>query len=120
MFSIPSIEPKEVKDQSEKGELIILDIREPFEVEFTKVPNSINIPLSQFNNRVGEIMELRDKKVAVLCRSGSRSAQLTHYLRSQGFNQIFNVQGGILKWAEQVDPSLKKYAISGNQVIELS
>ncbi|RMG26351.1 MAG: rhodanese-like domain-containing protein [Methanobacteriota archaeon] len=119
MFSIPSIEPYEAKTKADKGELIILDIREPFETSFTSVEGTHNIPLSQLNHRIEEIMALKDKEVAILCRSGSRSAQLTHYLRMQGFNKVFNITGGILKWADQVDSSVRKYATSGEQIIEM-
>ncbi len=119
MFSVPTIEPVEANEKAKKGEIVILDIREPFEVEFTSVKGSHHIPLSQFNNRIKEIMDLKEKEVAILCRSGSRSAQLTQYLRMQGFNKVYNISGGILKWADQVDSSVRKYATAGNQIIEI-
>jgi len=52
----------------------------------------------------------RDKKVVVLCRSGIRSAQAIRMLEKQhGFDNLYNLKGGILAWADQIDPSIPKY-----------
>jgi rhodanese-related sulfurtransferase len=57
--------------------------------------------------RQGELDPARE--VVVLCRSGGRSAQVARYLERQGFSSVWNLAGGILAWAQQVDPSLTPY-----------
>jgi rhodanese-related sulfurtransferase len=64
---------------------------------------------------MGEIPEniekiATDKPVIIHCRSGARSGRIIHYLESQhGFNNLYNLKGGILAWADEIDPSVTKY-----------
>ncbi len=102
------IDPTQLKTMLDGGELfLLLDVREPHEVQICCLENSILIPLGQLPKRVGEL----DKSlpVVVYCRSGVRSAKAAGLLREGGFQDVKNLKGGILAWSDQVDPSVPKY-----------
>ncbi|MFL5539975.1 MAG: rhodanese-like domain-containing protein, partial [Longimicrobiaceae bacterium] len=65
------------------------------------------IPLGQLPERADEIDPADE--VVLQCRSGGRSAQALEYLRARGYPRLWNLAGGILAWADQVDPSIPKY-----------
>ncbi len=84
---------------------LLLDIREPYEREVSHI-DGIHIPMEQVIERLSEIPE--DIPVVVHCRSGVRSAAVTHALTNQyGFDNIHNLEGGIRAWADEIDPNLE-------------
>lgn len=91
-----------------KDEFVLLDVREQMELDMSSIPGVkvTHIPLGQLPQRFAELDKSRP--VAVMCRSGGRSAQATHFLRQQGYDAT-NVAGGILAWSAQIDPSVKQY-----------
>ena len=82
-------------------EAIIIDVRTPGEYRDGHIPGVVNIPLDELEKRIGEIP--KDKKVVLICRTGSRSAQGTRLLRSKGFNNVFNSTGGMSTWKGPVE-----------------
>lgn len=91
-----------------KDSFVLLDVREAHELEIASIPGAkpTHIPLGQIPTRFGELDKSRE--IAVMCRSGGRSAQATHFLRSKGYNAV-NVAGGILAWSARIDPSVPQY-----------
>jgi rhodanese-related sulfurtransferase len=89
------------------GDLVVLDVREPWELELARLEGTLDIPMNELPERLSEVP--KDKPVAVLCRSGARSLKVTQYLRANGYNLASNVTGGILAWAEAVDPAMTRY-----------
>ena len=82
------------------GELAIVDCREEAEHEATRVEGVPLIPMSEFLARVDELPD--DLPLAILCRSGSRSAQVADYLTAAGdHGEVANVDGGIIAWAAE-------------------
>jgi rhodanese-related sulfurtransferase len=80
------------------GELAIIDVREESEVEVTRVEGVPVIPMSELLASIDEIPS--DKPLAVLCRSGARSAQVADYLTANGeHGEVANIEGGIIAWA---------------------
>jgi len=101
------ITPRQLKDKMDAGEdFFLLDVRNPNEYEICEIGGTL-IPLPEFGQRFVEVP--KDKEVIVHCKMGGRSAKAVQFLRDQGYDNVFNVNGGILAWAEQVDPSLPKY-----------
>ncbi len=98
-------ELKAMKDANEDFQLI--DIREEHEFDICNIGGEL-IPM-------GDVMDSTDristeKKVVLHCRSGKRSASVIMALEQQyGFTNLYNLKGGILAWADEVDPSLNKY-----------
>ncbi|MCH7755384.1 molybdopterin-synthase adenylyltransferase MoeB [candidate division KSB1 bacterium] len=85
----------------------ILDVREPHEFEICRIPNSVLIPLAEVEKRVHELD--RSSEIVVHCKSGGRSAKAVKFLKEAGFEKVKNLKGGILAWADEVDPSVPKY-----------
>lgn len=106
--AMQTVTPTELKQELDSGkELFILDVREPHEYQICALPGSTLIPLGQIPARMGELDPSRD--IVVHCRSGARSAKAVEYLSQHGFPKVRNLTGGILAWADQVDPSVPKY-----------
>jgi adenylyltransferase/sulfurtransferase len=107
---LPEISVTELEERLDRGdELSLVDVREPQEREIADLPEvgQLRIPLGQLLNRVSEL-EL-DIPVILYCRSGSRSGWATQELRALGFENIWNLKGGLLAWKDDVDPSISAY-----------
>ena len=90
-----------------KESLFVLDVRNPNEFQICQIPGTIKLPLPELPQRFAELP--RDREIVVHCKSGMRSAKAIQFLKEQGFTKLVNLQGGILSWAEKVDPSMPKY-----------
>jgi len=89
-------------------DLQIIDVREPHEFEIARIPGGRLIPLRQVVARAAEIDASR--VTVVQCKGGVRSAQAIAALQQAGFEgTLINLQGGILAWSNDVDPSVPKY-----------
>ena len=92
-----NLSPEQFKEES-KGNKII-DVREGHEYKRGHIAGSVNIPLSQLSQRMGEIP--KDKNVYLYCQSGMRSKQAAKALSRNGYTNLANLNGGILSWREQ-------------------
>jgi sulfur-carrier protein adenylyltransferase/sulfurtransferase len=102
------VTPLQLKALLDKNpDLYILDVREPSELGICRLENSRDIPLGILPLRYAEVP--REKPVIVLCKMGGRSAQAVQFLKGKGYTHVSNLVGGILRWIDEVDPSLKKY-----------
>jgi adenylyltransferase/sulfurtransferase len=97
-------ELKAMMDNHEDFQLI--DVREPHEAEICSI-KGILIPMNEVPDHIDEIA--KDKPVVIHCRSGARSGRIVEYLESQGFDNLYNLKGGILAWADEIDPNMSKY-----------
>jgi len=88
-------------------DVFVLDVREPYEIGICAINGSVKIPLDQIAERYLEVPQ--DQDVVVHCKSGFRSAQVVAYLQSMGYSRVKNLNGGILRWIDDVDDSLNKY-----------
>jgi molybdopterin/thiamine biosynthesis adenylyltransferase/rhodanese-related sulfurtransferase len=104
---IPEITAREVKARLDHGDdLFILDVREPHEYQICNLNGKL-IPLGELPRRVHELDSSRE--MVVHCRSGKRSAEAIQFLQKAGFKKLWNLKGGVLAWADEVDPSMPKY-----------
>lgn len=105
MKEVTVLELKAMMDAKEDFQLI--DVREPHEADIAEIGGEL-IPQGQIPQSVDKIA--RDKKVIIHCRSGARSGNMVQWLeKNHGFTNLYNLKGGILAWADQVDPSVQKY-----------
>jgi molybdopterin/thiamine biosynthesis adenylyltransferase/rhodanese-related sulfurtransferase len=105
--AVPAITPEELKRALDSGEdIFVLDVREPHEYQICNLGGHL-IPLGQLPQRVHELDSSR--QIVAHCRSGVRSAKAVSFLRSAGFTKVRNLSGGILAWADKVDPKMPKY-----------
>lgn len=108
MSGIPEIDPQTLALRlGPANPPLVLDVREPWELEIAALPNSLTIPLGTIPRRVDDIPH--DRPIAVLCHHGARSAQATVWLLTHGFADVVNIGGGIDAWSRLVDPAVPRY-----------
>jgi sulfur-carrier protein adenylyltransferase/sulfurtransferase len=108
---IPQISVRELKARLDKKEahndnFLLLDVREPYEFQIAQIGGKL-IPQNDVPNRLGELNT--DQEIVVHCRSGARSQKIAEFLQQNGFRKVSNVAGGILAWADEIDPTVQKY-----------
>jgi sulfur-carrier protein adenylyltransferase/sulfurtransferase len=104
---VPEIQVEELKRRMDAGEdVFVLDVREPHEYQICNIGGHL-IPLGDLPNRIHELDSSRE--IVAHCRSGTRSAKAVNFLRQSGFRKVHNLSGGILAWADRVDPKMPKY-----------
>jgi sulfur-carrier protein adenylyltransferase/sulfurtransferase len=100
--------PSELKARMDAGNApIILDVREPHEVAICRISRSRLIPLGELMERIGELDST--KEIVVYCKSGGRSARAVAILRQAGAANAVNLNGGILRWINEIEPTLARY-----------
>lgn len=89
------------------GEVLLIDVREPFEYETAHINGAQLIPMRQIPEQVGALP--KDKHLLIHCHHGGRSLRVTQYLRAQGYVAVTNIAGGIQAWSERIDRSIPTY-----------
>jgi rhodanese-related sulfurtransferase len=103
------IAPEELKALQEAGvDIVLLDVREPWESEVAKIANSKLIPMGDIPARFNQELD-PDKHIVVVCHHGVRSMNVTAWLRQQGFDKTQSLRGGIDRWARLIDPTVPLY-----------
>jgi adenylyltransferase/sulfurtransferase len=105
---IPQITPTELKQRLDRGDdLFLLDVREQVEREICNIGGEL-IPKDTVSQHIDRLP--RDKEIVVYCRSGGRSQAVAQELKAKhGFQNVSNLAGGMLRWSDDVDPSMRKY-----------
>jgi adenylyltransferase/sulfurtransferase len=102
------ISPEELKKRIDAGEnLFILDVRNPNEFAICRIPGTVLLPLPELPLRFAEVP--KNREVIVHCKSGMRSQKAIEFLKAQGYTKLVNLTGGILAWADKVDPGMPRY-----------
>jgi adenylyltransferase/sulfurtransferase len=105
-----TITAQELKDMVDRGERIaIVDVREPAEFEIVRIPGSVLIPKGDIVSGAALSSLPQDKRIVLHCKTGVRSAEALAALKAAGFKDAVHVQGGVVAWVKQVDPSLPIY-----------
>ena len=104
---VPEINVTKLKQKIDNGEDInVLDVREPHEYEVANIGVRL-IPLGELPQRLAELDQ--SDTFAIHCKTGGRSARAVKLLQDAGFQNVYNVKGGITAWSEEIDPSVPKY-----------
>jgi adenylyltransferase/sulfurtransferase len=105
---ISDISPTQLAERIKRGEkLEIIDVREPYEWQLGHIPGARLVPLGKLG---AEISRLDKKRETILyCKVGVRSMDAAHQLAEAGMSEVRNLAGGILRWIDDVDPSLPRY-----------
>lgn len=92
---------------------LLVDVRERAEIERLAfdVPGIVNLPLSEFEQHFAELP--RDRDLVLVCQSGPRSLKATYFLMYQGYSQVANMEGGIVKWMSKGFPVVGQRAVAG-------
>ena len=104
MKEITVKELKKLKDAGADFQLI--DVREDHELEYCQI-GAEHIPMGEISNNLYKIS--KDKQVIIHCKMGGRSAAICNLLDNAGFNNVYNLKGGIFAWIDEIDPTLQKY-----------
>jgi rhodanese-related sulfurtransferase len=103
------ISPGQVKVLQKSGEMfVLLDVREPAEIERASVEGAKVIPMGDIPARAHQELDPEDH-IVVMCHHGVRSLTVTNWLRQQGFEKAQSMRGGIDGWARTVDPKVPLY-----------
>jgi len=104
-----SITPTQLRDlmNDPEAEIIIVDVREEWELERCKIENSLHIPMSTIPHELHQLEF--NLPIIVYCHHGLRSMQVVNFLASRGFIHVLNLEGGINAWAQNVDPDMVTY-----------
>lgn len=86
---------------------VVLDVREPWEVELASLPGALCIPMGEIPARLHDLEP--EAEIVVVCHHGMRSAQVAAFLARQGFHRLHNLDGGIDAWSREVDPEVPRY-----------
>lgn len=86
---------------------VIIDVREPYELEICQLADATHIPMRQIPEHLAHLPA--DKHLLILCHHGGRSMRVTEFLRARGVAKVSNIAGGIDAWAEEIEPSLRRY-----------
>ena len=105
--AMPEITPLELAERLRAGDIDLIDVREPHEWDIAHIPGARLIPLGNLPAAVPSLDRTRD--IVVQCRSGARSGRAVRLLQAAGFTRVRNLAGGILRWSDDVDPTVAKY-----------
>jgi adenylyltransferase/sulfurtransferase len=106
---IPQITVEQLKQKLDaKENIFVLDVREPHEYPIANLGAPL-IPVGSIESRINEIAAHKNDEVIIHCRSGARSQKAALALKAAGFTNVSNLTGGILAWAEKIDPTMPKY-----------
>jgi len=92
---------------SQDPQVMLLDVREPWELEIAKLARARHIPMNEVPSRLSEIDP--QLMIVVMCHGGVRSLKVAQFLASQGYPSVANLSGGIAAWQREVDPTLATY-----------
>lgn len=108
MTTVPQITPVELKTRLERGDnVFLLDVREPSERNICNIGGEL-IPKDTVSQNLDRLP--RDTDIIVYCRSGGRSQAVAQELKAKhGFLNVSNLSGGMLRWSDDVDPTMSKY-----------
>ncbi len=91
-----------------KSDVVIVDVREPWEVATASLANAKHIPMGDIPARFNQELD-PETHIVIVCHHGVRSMTVTAWLRQQGFEQVQSLRGGIDRWSRQIDPTIPMY-----------
>lgn len=99
-----SISPLDATLKINRDEAVVIDVREQAEYANGHIPNARHIPLGELDRRLPELEKLKDAPLILCCASGARSRTATAKLRKAGFDNVFNLKGGLTEWEKAGNP----------------
>jgi rhodanese-related sulfurtransferase len=100
--------PQEAIQKMNHEDAVVVDVRETNELEGGKIRDAIHIPLGSLKDKTAELEKYKGKPMIMVCRSGNRSMHALSTLRKAGFENLFNLKGGIMAWQNANLPLARK------------
>ncbi|MES2405904.1 MAG: rhodanese-like domain-containing protein [Pseudomonadota bacterium] len=107
MQQIGAHELQQWMQDTSRASPFLLDVREPWEYEHCHIANTHLIPMQSIPGKLDTLD--KQAQIVVICHHGVRSMQVARFLEHAGFEQVYNLQGGVDSWAQQVDASMPTY-----------
>jgi rhodanese-related sulfurtransferase len=111
MLAVPELTPTEFcarwPDDRREREVVLLDIREPFELEMAALPFARHVPMREIPAQIADLE--RTVPLVIMCHSGARSRRVAEFLMANDFDNVFNLKGGIDAWSTEIDPQVPRY-----------
>jgi adenylyltransferase/sulfurtransferase len=105
---LPEITPRELAERLKAGDALdLIDVREPHEWDIARIDGARLVPLATVPDVLATFDGHRD--IVVHCKGGVRSAKAVRQLQAAGYTRVWNLAGGILRWSDDVDPTVPKY-----------
>ena len=100
--------PTEAVKMINRDDAVVLDVREDSEYQDGHIINAVHVPLSRLNDNISELEKHKDKPIIAACRSGHRSGQACSTLKKAGFENVYNLSGGVMAWKSANLPLVNK------------
>jgi adenylyltransferase/sulfurtransferase len=111
MTIVPELTPEQFcnrwPERTQSEDVILVDVREPDELELAALSSVVHIPMREIPQRLNELD--RERSLVVMCHVGGRSRAVAGYLLTVGFENVFNLAGGIEAWSQDIDPKIPRY-----------
>ena len=103
-----SVDPLQATEMMNHQDAVVLDVRPAADYAKGHIINAINLPMNGFKNQMATLTKYKDKPIIVSCRSGSQSSMACTQLRKAGFENVYNLRGGIMAWESASLPLTRK------------
>ncbi|ADC63928.1 rhodanese-like domain-containing protein [Allochromatium vinosum] len=103
-----SVGPLQATEMLNHREAVIIDVRPAADYARGHIINALNIPMNGFNNQLATLNKYKGRPIIVNCRSGAQSSVACAHLRKAGFEEVYNLQGGIMAWESANLPLTRK------------
>lgn len=102
------IDPPAMVELINRQDAVVVDVRPIADFVQGHILNAINVPLNGFSKQIEQLRKYQERPIVIHCRSGAQSGQACRDLRKQGFQQVYDLRGGILAWQSANLPLTKK------------
>ncbi|MBD3669633.1 MAG: rhodanese-like domain-containing protein [Gammaproteobacteria bacterium] len=103
-----NLSPQQAIQKINHDDAVIIDVREAGEVSEGKIRDSVHIPLGSLKEKTSELEKYKDRPLIMVCRSGNRSGHALNILRKAGFENLYNLKGGVMAWTSANLPLARK------------
>ena len=103
-----AVDPSTATEMINHQQAVVVDVRPSADFHKGHIINAISIPINGFNNQISTLNKYKDKPIIVSCRSGAQSSSACQQLKKSGFEQVYNLKGGILAWQSANLPITRK------------
>jgi rhodanese-related sulfurtransferase len=102
------VDPRRAVELINQQDALVVDVRPVADFAQGHIINAMNLPMNGFSKQIEQLKKYQDRPIIVACRSGAQSTQACRNLRQEGFQEIYNLDGGILAWQNANLPTTRK------------
>jgi rhodanese-related sulfurtransferase len=103
-----SVDPLAATELINRQDAVVIDVRPAADFAKGHIINAVNIPMNGFKNQMAVLSKYKGRPIVISCRSGSQSSAACHILRKAGFEEVFNLKGGVMAWENANLPLTRK------------